>query len=170
MKKLFFLALLVLMLFASGAHAQQLKFGHINTNELLAVMPGRDSAQVQLQNHARTLEETFAEMQTELQTKFQEYVANEATYSELIRQSRQRELNNLQERVQEFQELAQQDLAQMEQRLLAPIIQAARQAIEDVAKELGYTYVFDTATGAVIFFPPGDNLIQPVKTRLGIIN
>ncbi|HSV75589.1 MAG TPA: OmpH family outer membrane protein [Bacteroidales bacterium] len=168
MKKTVLLSLLVFFIFATGLHAQQPKFGHINTNELLGIMPGRDSAQAQLQRHARTLEVTFSEMQAELQTKFQEYIANEASYSELIRQSRQRELNSLQERVQEFQELAQQDLAQMEQRLLSPIIQAARQAIEEVAAELGYTYVFDTATGAILHFPPGDNLLEPVKARLGI--
>jgi len=168
MKKMFFLISLVLLLFATGVHAQQPKFGHINTNELLGIMPGRDSATAQLQRHARTLETTFAEMQTELQTKFQEYIANEATFSDLIRQSRQRELNSLQERVQEFQELAQQELAQMEQELLGPIIQAARQAIEEVAKEKGYTYVFDTATGAILHFPPGDNLLEPVKARVGI--
>jgi len=56
----------------------------------------------------------------------------------------------------------------MEQRLLSPIIQAARQAIEEVATELGYTYVFDSATGAILHFPPGDNLLEPVKARLGI--
>ncbi|HAJ99087.1 MAG TPA: hypothetical protein DCM62_03600 [Bacteroidales bacterium] len=168
MKKLLLIVTLVLVFFGTSAVAQQPKFGHINTNELLRVMPGRDSAQAQLERHARTLEVKFSEMQTELQTKLQEYVANEATYSDLIRQSMQRELNSLQERIREFQELAQQDLAQMESTLLSPILDAARSAIQEVATELGYTYVFDTAAGAILVSPPGDNLLDEVKARLNI--
>jgi len=168
MKKMFLVASLLFVLLGASASAQQVKFGHINTNELLRVMPGRDSAQVVLERYARELETKFTEMQTELQTKLQDYVANQATLSELIRQSRQRELNSLQERIREFQELAQQDLVDRESALLTPILEAARKAIEEVAAANGYTYVFDTAAGALLVFPPGDNLLEKVKARVGV--
>jgi len=169
MKKMFLVASLLFVLLGASASAQQVKFGHINTNELLRVMPGRDSAQVALEAYARQLETKLTEMQTEFQTKVQDYFANQETFSELIRQSRQRELNSLQERIREFQELAQQDLAQMESNLLMPILAAARRAIEEVASANGYTYVFDTAGGALLVFPPGDNLLEKVKARLGVM-
>ena len=168
MKKLLYLPVLVLLLVSSTLPAQQPKFGHINTNELLSIMPGRDTAQVRLERYARDLETQFTAMQTELQTKYQDYLANEASFSDLIRQSKQREITSLQERIQDFQEQAQQDLMNQENRLLSPIIEAARKAIEDVAKENGYSYVFDTASGTVIHFPPADSILDQVKKKLGI--
>jgi outer membrane protein len=168
MKKLLYLPFLVLLLVGSTVSAQTPKFGHINTNELLSIMPGREGAQQELERYARDLETQFTAMQTELQTKYQDYLANEASFSELIRQSKQREITSLQERIQDFQEQAQQDLMNQENRLLSPIIEAARKAIEDVAKENGYTYVFDTASGTVIHYPPADSILEQVKKKLGI--
>lgn len=168
MKKLLYLPLLVLLLVGSTVSAQTPKFGHINTNELLSIMPGREGAQQELERYARDLETQFTAMQTELQTKYTDYLANEATYSELIRTSKQREITSLQERIQDFQEQAQQDLMNQENRLLSPIIEAARKAIEDVATENGFTYVFDTASGTVIHYPASDNIIDLVKKKLGI--
>ena len=168
MKKLLYLPLLVLLLVGTTVSAQQPKFGHINTSELLSIMPGRDSAQVKMEQYAQTLEQQFTTMQTELQTKYQDYLTNEATYSDLIRQSKQREITSIQERLQEFQEQAQQDLVNQENQLLTPIIDAARKAIEDVAKENGYSYVFDTAGGQVLYFPLSDNIMNLVKAKLGI--
>lgn len=168
MKKLLFLPLIALVFMGATASAQSLKIGHINTNQLLSIMPGRQEAQTQLENHARELESKFSAMQTELQTKYTDYLANESTFSELIRVSKQRELTSLQERIQEFQELAQQDLAQTESRLLSPIIEAARRAIEEVARENGYTYILDTSAGSVLFSPPSDDILGLVRAKLKI--
>lgn len=168
MKKLLFLPLVALLIMGATASAQTLKIGHIDTNQLLRVMPGRQEAQTQLEAHARDLETKFTAMQTELQTKYTDYLANESTFSEPIRTSMQREISSLQERIQEFQELAQQDLAQTESRLLSPIVEAARKAIEDVAKENGYSYILDTSGGAVLYFPPSDDIMSLVRTKLGI--
>jgi outer membrane protein len=168
MKKLLYLPFMVLLLLGTSASAQQPKFGHIDTSQLLSEMPGREEARTQLEKYAQDLETQFTAMQTELQTKYTDYLANEASFSELIRQSKQREISSLQERIQDFQEQAQQDIMQQENRLLSPIIDAARQAIEDVAKEKGYTYVFDTSTGSLLYYPPADNILELVKKKLGV--
>ncbi len=170
MKKLFNTSLLVLFLLVSATlFAQEpAKFGHIDTNELLRMMPGRDSAQVQLERYARELESTFVAMQNEFQTKYQDYLEKQGTFSDLIRQSRERELMSLQERIQEFQESAQQDLADQENKLLSPIIEQARVAISDVANEEGYTYVFDTSMGVLLFWENGEDLMPMVKKKLGL--
>lgn len=170
MKKLLNLSFLVIFLLASATvSAQQpAKFGHIDTNELLSLMPGRDSARVQLERYARELETQYVTMQNELQTKYQDYLEKESTFSELIRQSRQRELTNLQERILEFQESAQQDLVDQENRLLSPIIEKAQKAIADVATENGFTYIFDISSGAVLFWEKGENIMPLVKVKLGL--
>ncbi|MFO7997548.1 MAG: OmpH family outer membrane protein [Bacteroidales bacterium] len=170
MKKLLNLSFLVLFLLASATvFAQQpVKLGHIDTNELLRLMPGRDSAQVQLERYARELEDQFTTMQNELQTKYQNYLENESTFSELIRQSRQRELTNLQERIQEFQASAQQDLVDQENKLLSPIIEQAQTAIGDVAEEHGFTYVFDISAGSLLYWEKGENILPLVRAKLGL--
>lgn len=170
MKKLLNLLLLTALLsgtFALSAQ-QPVKFGHINTNELLSMMPKRDSAQVQLEKYAQELESTYVTMQNEFQTKYQDYMEKQGTFSDLIRQSREQELMNLQERIQEFQESAQQDLADQENKLLSPIIEEARIAISDVAKENGYTYVFDVSMGVLLHYEDGDDLMPLVKQKLGL--
>jgi outer membrane protein len=170
MKNLRNLSILAIFLLASmGLAAQQpAKFGHIDTNELLSLMPGRDSAMVQIQRYARELESTYTAMQTELQTKYQDYLEKESTFSEVIRQSRQRELSSLQERIMEFQESAQQDLVEQENRLLSPIIEQARQAIQDVAEENGFTYIFDTSAGGLIYWDRGEDVMPLVKAKMGL--
>ncbi len=170
MKKLLTSSLVVVFLLCSfGVFAQQpAKLGHIDTNELLRMMPGRDSAQVELERYARELEEQFVSMQREFQTKYQDFLEKESTFSELIRQSRQRELSSLQERIMEFQESAQEDLMSKEEKLLTPIINMAREAIESVAKENDFTYVFDTSVGSLLYFEKGENIMPLVRQKLGL--
>lgn len=169
MKKLFNITLLLVFVLGTALFAQQpAKFGHIDTNELLRLMPGRDSAQVQLERYARELESTFVAMQNEFQTKYTDYLEKQSTFSELIRQSRERELTSLQERIQEFQESAQQDLVEQENRLLSPIIEKARNAISEVASENDYTYIFDTSMGFLLHWESGDNIMPKVQAKLGL--
>ncbi len=169
MKKIFSIAMLMVFFLGMNATANaQNKLGHIDTNELLQMMPGREQASQELEKFARELETQFTAMQREFQTKYQDYLENQETLSQLIRQSRERELSSLQERIMEFQESAQEELMQEENRLLQPIVDKARNAIEEVAKENGYTYIFDLSVGVVLYSEPGDDIMPLVKAKLGI--
>ncbi len=169
MKKILSIVFFTMLIFGNFSFLQaQNKFAHINTEQLLSQMPGRQQAQEELQRYAQELESQFTAMQTEFQTKYQDYLENEATYSDLIKQSKQRELGSLQERITEFQESAQQDLAQRENQLLQPIIDKARDAIQEVAKEQGYTYVFDMSAGSLLYAEPSDDILPMVQDKLDI--
>lgn len=169
MKKIFCIsALLVLFAGLYSPAYSQAKFGHIDTGELLQMMPGRDAAQQELENYARELETTFTALQREFQTKYQDYLENQESFSQLIRQTRERELTSLQERIMEFQESAQEDLMEKENSLLRPIIEQARAAIESVAQENGYSYIFDTSMGMLLFAEPSDDIMDKVKAKIGI--
>ncbi|MFW6227301.1 MAG: OmpH family outer membrane protein [Bacteroidota bacterium] len=169
MKNILRISLFVALLLGVNATVfSQAKFGHINTNELLQEMPGREEASQELEKYAAELESTFSTMQQEFQSKYQEYLDKQETYSELIRQSKERELESLQQRIMEFQESAQEDLVEKENQLLRPIIDRARKAIEDVAREEGYTYVFDSGMGVLLYSEPSDNIMEKVKAKIGI--
>ena len=131
-------------------------------------MPGRDSVQKVMDAYLVTLQTQLKNMQAELETKYNDYTANEKTYSELIKTTKQKELQDLNERIQTFQNTAQEDWQNKENELLTPIINKAKKGIEDVAKENGYTYVFDTSVGVLLYFEPSDDIMPLVKKKLGI--
>jgi outer membrane protein len=172
MKKIVVAALLLLTVaFTSNTFAQkQYKFGHIDSNQLLSQMPERAKAKTDLEKYAKQLESTLTGMQSEFERKYNEYVASADSLSNLIRQTKEAELGEMQQRIQTFQQTAQQDLAQKENELLQPIVQKAKDAIKEVSEENNFTYVFDVGTGVLLYFSDDSIDILPlVKTKLGII-
>ncbi|MDN5355991.1 MAG: outer membrane protein [Rikenellaceae bacterium] len=169
MKK--FSLIIVLILFVSFTMAGQqtkLKIGHLNTNDLMQVMPGIDSAGQALNDYAQNLQKQLETMVSEFQTKYDEYLTNEAQYVDAVKQIKQKELVDLQTRIQDFQNDAQDLLAKKEQELMQPFIDKAKNAIDEVAKEKGYTYILDTSTGSVLYWEGGDDIMMFVKEKLGI--
>jgi outer membrane protein len=143
------------------------KFGHLDAQEVLLSLPERAEAQASIESAAGEYETEVARMQSELETKFADYQAKASTWPDAIRQQKERELQQLDAGLQEFGVTIQNDLAQMEQQLLSPMIERVRKAIEDVGKEQGYTYIFDTSTG-VTLYNGGDDVTDLVKTKLGM--
>jgi len=160
--------LIVLCLISYGTFAQKQKFGHINSEELLKLMPGRDSAVTVITEYAKTLENQMKGMQTEFEDKYQDYLAHESEMTDLIKQTKQRELQDIQTRIENFQTSAEEDLQKKQTELLQPIIDKAKAAIEKVAKTNGYTYIFDSGLGILLYEDPGEDILPMVKTELGI--
>lgn len=170
MKNLAKIAAIVLMVVcASNVFAQgKIKLGHINSDSLLKVMPGRDSAIVKIQAEAEVYQKLLTTMNTEYETKATEYQTNYNTMSELIKQTKLAELQDLQTRIEKFQTSAQDSLQAKQTELLQPIIDKAKTAIEEVAKENGYTYIFDSALGMILFSTDADDVLPLVKKKIGI--
>lgn len=169
-KGLIFIALSVLVFTSLNVSAQsKAKFGHIDFAVLYAAMPGQDSIKAVFEQYTKDLQDTFASMTNEYQTKLQDYQANMATMSNLIRQNKEREIMDIQTRMEDFRTQAEQDLQQKELELTSPIIEKARQAVNDVAKENGYTYVFNRSEGLLLYSDPSDDILPLVKKKLNIL-
>jgi len=168
MKKI--LGIILVVLSVSSVFAQtEYKFGHINSNELISVMPERDSARNELQDYSQMLQQEMEAMQTEFQSKYTTYMENKETYTQDALERREGELTEMQQRIQGFQQTAQQDLQQKEAELFQPIMDKAQAAIEAVSKANGFTYIFDLGAGGVIYFSDQSIDILPlVKKELGI--
>ena len=169
MKKIVLLAFCVLS-FAALSQAQNLKFGHINTNELISLMSERDSAVVKLQAYQNDLIETLEGMETEYNNKVNEYQRKSNEWAPVVLETKQRELQELGQRMQQFQQTAQQEMQQMQQVLMTPVIEKAQNAITKVAKDNGLTYVFDLSAGALIYYDDKGSLdmLPLAKKELGI--
>ena len=163
MKKITFLALLSCLTLNSIA---QNKFGYIVSEELLLLMPERKTAENAVQEFAKSLEAQLGSMTAEYQERVQEYQANEATYSDLVKQDKVAEITGLEQRIQTFQQNAQQSLQAKEQELLEPILSKARKAIDDVATEGGFTYIFDKSQGSILYAKDSENILGLVKKKL----
>jgi outer membrane protein len=163
MKKTTFL---VLLSFLTLNSIGQNKFGYIDSQELLILMPERKTAELEVQNFAKTLEAQLELMTAEYQESVQDYQSNEATYSDLVKQDKVAAITGLEQRIQAFQQNAQQSLQKKEQELLEPILTKARQAIEDVAAEGNFTYIFDKSQGSILYAKESENVITLVKKKL----
>jgi|SaaInl3SG_22_DNA_1037383.scaffolds.fasta_scaffold00003_177 outer membrane protein len=166
MKKVL-LAIALTLGLAGTATAQQ-KVGHINIQELLAMMPEQKSADDEIQKYAQQLENDLTEMQTEYQTKLQNAQANQANWTQLQLQTKSEELQSLQQRIIEYQQSAQQDIQRKQYDLQVPIIEKIQNAVNSVGKENGFAYIFDVSQGSVIYTEGGEDVMALVKAELGI--
>ncbi|MBQ6724515.1 MAG: OmpH family outer membrane protein [Paludibacteraceae bacterium] len=162
MKKIIIAMMLVLPLAVSAQ-----KFGHINTQELFAQMPEVNQVKLKMDTINNQYESQLAMMQEEFQKKVQDYQAQEATMADAIKQIRQQELQEMQQRIQLFYQTAEQDIARKQQELLAPVHEKMTKAIKAVGEREGYTYIFDSAAMVHVGADAID-ATPAVKKELGI--
>lgn len=147
--------------------AQKSRFGHVDSNAIFTVMPEREQATKAVEDYAKTLETQLQELNKELETKYNDYMANKETYSPSILQMKEDELVNLQQRIQAFQVRAQEDMQNKELELLEPIYTKIQDAIKAVGVEKSLIYVFDVATLLYVSDESVD-ITPDVKIKLGI--
>lgn len=163
------IATLFIALPFAGIAQKPLKFGHINKQEVIALMPERDSAVVKLQDFGKSLEDQLQAMQVELNKKVEELKTKEATLSDLVKRTKYEEISGIQTRIQEFQQNAQQEYQQKQVELLQPITEKLDKAITDIGKENGFIYIFDTSSNGIPYISSDSQDIAPlVKAKLGI--
>ena len=145
-----------------------LKFGWIVSGELLASMPEKIKADTELNRYARDFQNQIESMGKEYQTKVQSYQQGEKTMSDPIKEVKVKEIQDLENRIQTIQQSAKEKVNQKQQDLYAPILDKAEKAINTVAREKGYDYIFDKAGGILLYGREADNIMPLVKAKLGI--
>ncbi len=166
MKKIFVIAALALISFA--ASAQNLKFGYVNYTELVQLMPEMDSVRVQIEAQEKETYETLGAMYEEYQTKAQQFQQKQSTWTPAIRDSKMKELQEIEARFQENQQIFQQELSQMQQMLQAPVYEKAQSTVSEIAKAKGLAFVFEETQMLYIDPAQGINLTQEARAALNI--
>ncbi len=163
--------LILLLGLTTNLNAQNtLKIGHINSNILLSMMPGIDTAEAKLEERAKYYERQYEIMRNEYNTKLENYMAKaeNENLSDLEMEIIEDELKSLQERIEKFQGKAPKNLEEEKAKLYDPIIKRAQAAIDEVARENGYTYIIDTGYGILVYFEESDDILPLVIKKLGI--
>lgn len=154
---------------SSLVNAQSLKIGHINSQELLALMPEIKKADTDLKAYAKSFEDQLETMSKEYQKKMGEYQAQEKTMTDAVKEVKQKEITDLGTRIESTQKSAEEKVVTKKQEIFKPILDKAEKAIKEVAKEKGFDYVFDVSTGSVLVTRDSDNMLPLVKAKLGIL-
>jgi len=172
MKRFISIAVLIFVIALAGqsAMAQNFKFGHINSDELIQSMPEYDSATVKLEKFRKELLNALDLMTVELNTKNEAYQKDSKNLSDIVKQTKEQEIMDMQKRIQDFQSNAQQQLQNKQTEVFQPIYVKVDKAIKDIGKENGFLYVFDVAKGALLYFDEAKstNVLSLVKTKLGL--
>ncbi len=168
MKNTFKLIVVVAITMISSFTANAQKIAHINLDSLISLMPESKVAQQSVQEYSKQLEQQVIAMQTELQSKYESYQKESANMAPIVKESKEKELNDLNQRISDFQQQAQQDYQKKSAELSKPVYDKAKKAIDQVAKDAGYKYVLDTSTGLVLYNEATDDIIAQVIKKLGI--
>ena len=140
----------------------------MNFAELVQLMPDADQARATIAASSKEAQETLQSMQEEFNNKYSQYEQKASTWSAAIRESKEKELTNLQRRVQEFYQSIQQELQQQQEQLMAPIYKKAQDTVNELAKEGGYIYVFDRTSILYIDEAQSFDLTAAARKALGI--
>jgi len=172
MKRFISIAMVIIVIALAGqsAMAQNFKFGHINSDELIQTMPEYDSATVKLEKFRKELVNALELMSVELNTKNDTYQKESKLLSDIVKQTKEQELIDMNKRIQDFQTNAQTQLQSKQTEVFQPIYAKVDKAIKEVGKENGFLYVFDVAKGALLYFDEAKsiNILPLVKTKLGL--
>ncbi len=156
------------LLFVSAFTFAQQKIGYIDAQEIVSLMPETKKANAEVEALQKQFLDQRNSMQTELETKYKAYQAGAKTMSDVIKEVKEKELQDLQARIGSLEQSANEKIDEKRQELLKPIIDKAQKAIEAVAKEKAYTFILDTSSGSLLYATPADNILEAVKTKLGI--
>ena len=146
----------------------QMKTATVNSNELVMSMPETKALQAKIQEKSAELSKQLETMYKQYETKMAELKGINPQKMTAIEEAKVAELQDLQKRIEKFEQSAQKEVQQMEQTLSVPILEKAKKMIEQVAAERGYSHVFDVSAGGMIVFPKGDDITDATKTKMGI--
>lgn len=166
MKK--FIALVVIMLLPLGAFAQSgAKIAFVHASEIYVTMPEFTEVQKKLEAMSKEHMDEIKRLQDDIQNMTQAFLAQQDSLSDNIKTRRMQEIEEKQQRVQQYYQVAEEEMGKSQSEMMAPVNQKLRKAISDVGAEKGYTYIFDASN---LLYTGADAIDATpfVKAKLGL--
>lgn len=173
MKKLLIISGFLGLFLSASAQDKPLKIGYTNVDYLVASMPESKQIEAELKTYKEQLDKQLEIKVKEFREKYESYEKGASMMTEVIRADKEKELQDLNGQIEAFQRNAEQSLQEKQAKLMKPVLEKIQKAIDDVANETGYTYVFssDGAMGQVpiILHGPDDlNISDLVLKKMGV--
>ena len=168
--KLISLGVLFLILSATlSAQNPQVAVAYVNTTDLLSAFPAKEEATQKLVALSENYKKELELMQNEYNKKYSDYITYQGSLAENIKLRRMQELTELENKMQQFMQLAQKDIEQQEKAMLEPLKKRISDAIRQVGVEHNFTVIYDLANPGIAFVNPVAVDANPlVKAKLGI--
>jgi len=171
MKKNLLLIVLAIGLSLS-AFSQQQRHGYIDSEYILGNIPEYKEAQKELDrlaaNWQRDIERRFAS----IDSMYKQYQVEAITLPENLKQKREEAIIKAEQDAKDLQRKRfgkEGDLYKKREELVKPIQDRVFNAIEAIAKDRGYAFVFDVAGSmTIVYADPKFDLNDMVMQRLGI--
>ena len=145
---------------------KEVKIGYVNSAELLNMLPEIQAANKSIESYARRKERQFNNLVKAYQDKLGEAQQKGPTLTPAEQESYMKELQGMQERIQNMQANSQGDIEQERQKLYAPILERTDSIIKKIGEEEGFTFIYDAP--GLLYADTTLNLLPKVKSRLGI--
>lgn len=160
---------MTLVFVAAKGTGTKSKVGYINTNELWALMPEKQAADLELKKMEDQMIAYYQQEQKNFEAGVNAFVKDSADMTELVKKQTIQKLQQQQESIQTLPKAANEELMKKQEELYAPIREKMQKAIDEVANENGYDFILDSAFGNIIYVRnEGDNVISLVKVKLGL--
>ncbi len=154
-KKILLTASVLIFVITANATAQSAYLvAYVNTIELINAFPEKNRATEKLTTLSNNYKEELQLMQNEYNKKYSDFITYQNSLAENIKLRRMQELNDLENKINEFMKLAQKDIEEQEKILLEPIKERIKEAVRIVGIEQNFTVIYDLADPAIIFITP----------------
>ena len=144
------------------------KFGYVNSAELIRNLPEVKTADTQLEAYQKELFTSGEQMVKAFEAEYQAYMTkvNAGQLSQVQMQQDEAALTQKQQEIQQYEVTVQNQLAAKKQELYQPILDRVQVIVNQVGKEMGYTMIFDTSLGGLVFVEESDNLLSTIQAKL----
>jgi outer membrane protein len=166
--KLFRNLFVAFALFSAFNTIQAQSVAHIDSEQLLMAMPETKAMETELKKVQQTYADEYNAQATALQAKLKKYDAEAPTQTDVKNEERRVEVEGLKQKIQKYAQTADQEIQKKRFDLLKPIVEKAQKAVNDVATEKGFKYVFDSSPGKGLIVFEGEDLMTAVKAKLGV--
>ena len=166
MKKIIVMMLLLLPL---GLVAQEMKIAVVKVNDIYSQMPEVVAMQAEMEKQQQIYQKEMQSFDDDYNRKYQDFMTQQDSLPDNIAKIRLQELQQMQVRMENFQQFASQEIEKKSNELFAPIQEKLLKAIDQVGEENGYTYIFVHNPGIILY--TGKSAIDAtnqVKTKLGL--
>lgn len=165
-KKILLIAALVLPM---CAFAQDLKIGIVNVDEVVQKLPEYTDAQNKFVETSKRYEDELAKLNEELKRRYDDIQNMPENELEAIRERKVREFQEYQVKIQQFTQTAEQEMAKVQQDLMAPIEKKVQDAIRSVGQEGNFSLIEPNMNGIILYYAsPVVDITNEVKAKLGV--
>ena len=158
----------LLLVCSTGVFAQQ-KYGHINSADVLDAMPEYKQLTSTVEGKKKQYAYQLQKMYEDYQNRTKEMNDYGMSMMMAVREERMKEMDSLQQAISGFEGNAQGEISKLQNKLMKPLNDKYLKVMQTVAKENGYTYVFDLSSGFVAYHPENTgDITEQVKKKMGI--